>query len=99
MNEYWLEKLIQARSWVLTLRGKYPDEILLLSALTQLDYLIALECGVEHDDSGLEKIDVGYLAMYPLVDILPHDLSVTLCDIAGKVKRELRLQGRQSNLP
>ncbi len=63
MNENWLEKLMRARSGVLTLREKYPEELMLVSAVTQLDYVIALECGVEQNDSGLEKIDVGYLTM------------------------------------
>lgn len=99
MDEDWLEKLMQARSGVLALQARYPRDVCLTSALSQLDYLIALESGDEHDDSLLEKIDVGYLAMYQLIDILSHELSTTLCDISCKVRRDLRLKGRRSNLP
>ena len=98
VNETWGEKLRWARSEVLTLREKYPNESLLLSVLAQLDYLIALDDGVESDDSSLEDIDIGHLAVYQLADMLRHDVSVALCDIAQKVKRDLRRQGRKSKL-
>lgn len=99
MNETWLETLTYARKGILMLQQAHPREVCLTSALSQLDYLIALESGDEHDDSLLEKIDLGYLAMYQLIDILSHELSTTLCDIAYKVRRDLRLKGRRSNLP
>ena len=99
MKETWLDKLTYARKGIVSLQEQYPKDACLLSALSQLDYLIALECGDEQDDSLLEKIDVGYLAMYQLIGILSHEMSVALCDIACKVKRDLRLQGRKSNLP
>lgn len=98
VSDKWIDKLRWARGEVLALREKHPNEQLLLSASTQLEYLIALDEGVETDDSSLEDIDVGYLAMYPLSDIVSYDLSVALCDIADKIKRDLRRQGRKSKL-
>ncbi len=97
-NETWLQTLTYARKGILALQERFPREVCFTSALSQLDYLIALESGDEHDDSLLERIDVGYLAMYQLIGILSHELSTALCDIACKVKRDLRLKGRRSNL-
>ena len=98
LNETWLEKLISARLGVLTLREKYPNENALISAAAQLEYLIALEQGVESDDSALERITLGYLSAYPLSDIISHELWNTLAEIDDKVKPELRRQGRKSEL-
>ena len=96
VNEQWVDKLKWARTELLALRKQYPQERLLLSAITQLEYLIALEEGIESDKSSLEIVDIGYLAVYPLADIVSHDLSVALCDISQKIKRDLRRQGRKS---
>ena len=98
VSEKWTDKLRWARTEVLSLREKHPNEQLLLSASTQLEYLIALAEGAETDDSSLEEIDVGYLAMYPLSDIVSYDLSVALCDISDKIKRDFRRQGRKSKV-
>lgn len=94
----WMAGLCRARAGVLALRDKYPSETLLLSAATQLDYLIALADGKESDDSALEEIDLGHLAAYPLADVLSYDLSVALCDIAERIRRDLRRQGRNPRL-
>lgn len=92
----WDKMLRWSRQQVLKLREKYPDEPALLSVVTQLDYLIALADGVETDDSALEDITIGYLAVYPLADVLPDDVSVALCEISQMIKQGLRSVGRRS---
>lgn len=72
------------------LRQTYPNVQALLSVRSQLHYLIALDDGIEVDDSALENLTLGYLAVYPLAGILPSDLSKSLCDISQRVKRRLR---------
>lgn len=98
MSDAWPTKLRWAISELEGLHVTYAGDRLILSAITQLQYLLALAEGQETNDSALEKIDIGYLAMYSLSDIISYDLSVALCDIADKVRRDLRAQGRHLNI-
>ena len=75
---------------------KYPNEPALLSVLAQLEYLIALADGKESDRSALPKINIGYLAAYPLAGVIPDKLDKLLCEIAEKVRRELKRAKRET---
>lgn len=75
---------------------KYPDEPALLSVLRQLEYLIALADGKESDRSALSRVNLGYMAMYPLSGVISDRLSKLLCEIAEKVRRELKRMKRES---
>jgi hypothetical protein len=91
----WTEQLRTAREQISTLQTEHPEELLLTSVHRQLDYLLDVAEGTA-DDTKLETINVGRLAMYPLVDLLPDDLCNLLCEISGKVRRDLKRQGRKS---
>jgi len=98
MNAAWQDKLEWTIGELGRLHNRYPDDRLIVSAISQVQYLLALAKGTEPDDSSLEKIDIGYLAMYSLADIVSYDLSVAMCDISDKVRRDLRRQGRRLNI-
>lgn len=90
LDDNWQNLLKSARSLTEQEYKANPSEIPLQSVLSQLDYLIALEAGVESDQSALQEINMGYLAVYPLADVISNELSTQLCDISQSVKRELR---------
>ncbi|MCK4658558.1 MAG: hypothetical protein KAV82_03465 [Phycisphaerae bacterium] len=98
MTDLWQAKLQWTLSELKKLREKHPDDRLIVSGITQLQYLLALAEGTESDDSSLEKIDIGYLAVYSLADVVSYDLSVAMCDISEGVRHILRRQGRKPNI-
>jgi predicted Kef-type K+ transport protein len=95
MNKTWQEKLSWSKEQLLS--DQYKSDNIILSAISQIEYLEAVDRG-EKEDSEHEKIDIGYLAMYSLADIVTYDLSVALCDISDKIRRVLRRQGRHLNI-
>jgi hypothetical protein len=95
IGDSWRDKLLIALHEVTALQSKYPGDIALLSAARQLSYLIALADSVENDDTALEEITLGYIAMYQLQDVASADLAELLSEINGRVRRYLRLNGRR----
>ena len=95
MKKNWTETLAWAKSGLQSLQNQYPEAQDIHSAILQIEYLEDLDRGTQTDDSRLEEIILGHLAMYSLSDIISHDLSSVLCDISCKIERDLRRQGRQ----
>lgn len=91
----WRSDVQAALDGIAPLQEQYPGDTALLSANRQLVYLASLLDGIEEDDSALEEITLGYLAMYQLADVISPDLSETMCNISDRVRRYLRQQGRQ----
>lgn len=92
--ERWKDDLIVALNEIIELQKQVPHVTALGSAHAQLIYLIALADGTETDDSRLEEIMIGRLAVYQLAGIISFKLSELLCDIEDKVDRYLRRRGR-----
>ena len=69
-------------------------DVAIVTARQQLLYLLALALGHETDDSALEDISIGYIAMYQLDGLLSSDESQLLCSISDVVRRYLKQHGR-----
>lgn len=93
-GERWRDDLIVALNEIVELQKQAPHVIALGSAQAQLVYLIALADGTETDDSRLEEIMIGRLAVYQLAGLISFKLSELLCNIEDKVDRYLRRRGR-----
>lgn len=90
LDSRWLVMLHNALQQVSAELLKYPDEPALSSVLSQLEYLIALADGRETDRSALSRVNLGYLAAYPLAGLIPDNLDRLLCEIADKIRRDLK---------
>lgn len=98
IGDKWREKLLRSHRFIQNLQKEYHSDQALISAETQIVYLLALADGIEEDDSRLEEIMLGYLAMYQLTDILSHDEAELLCEIADKIRRYLLRNNRVRNV-
>ncbi len=94
IGNQWREDLQSASDGIQELQASFTGDSAILSVQRQLSYLIALADDIEQDDSALEEITLGYIAMHQLPDILPADLSELLCQLNDRVRRYLRRQGR-----
>lgn len=98
MNQAWLDKLNWTLSELNKLKVRYPADQSVVSSIDQVQYLIDLAEGKKEDDSMLDEIILGHHAMYSLADIISYDLSVAMCDISERVRRQLRQMGRILNI-
>ena len=95
IGKEWRDDLQSALNGIRALQTSHAGDVALLSAERQLTYLVALVDGVEEDDAALEEINLGYLAMYQLPDILAPDLAERLSEVSDRVRRHLRQLGRR----
>ena len=94
IDREWRDDLQSALDGIRALQTTHAGDVALLSAERQLTYLLALADEVEKDDAALEEINLGYLAMYQLTDILTADLAERLSEVNDRVRRYLRQLGR-----
>ena len=89
------EEIIKALAEIEALMKQYHSDVALLSSQRQMLYLLALLDGIESDDSALENITLGYMAVYQLSDVLSPDMSELMTSISGRIRNYLRKHGRQ----
>jgi hypothetical protein len=95
VGDDWKRSLESAVRVLDAIQASGHGDIALLSARQQLLYLLAIAIGHEKDDSGLEDINIGYIAVYQLDGLLSSDESQLLCAICDVVRRYLRQHGRK----